>query len=722
MVVAITKHNVKWLSPSPVWGRFREFKDQADRDLFAQPNILRFNNDNFMDELLSAMTYYPDKLSEWKARKETWRQPMATPKTAAKLILNEPLSDLNKTQKRQIEKRIQEQTVSTQNTSEPESSHQLPPLEAEPLKLYQPAQQRYYLVSASLVCQKRGLPDRIVDVGRQEQVSFLLRRLSLKKVADLPLNNETQDSEKTLLEFLADEKNVKNCDEYALVQTENGVQWKNFTDSNYSVNQAMPDEERLPMFTIGFSDLDNRNRRLLAGLIPVAKREAYINAAESITASLQPGQSIDNANKEKLLEQKKAALKSLFEMEVAGPWKAMIEQVYIERGQRGDTNKTDINALFDDAGPDPVTGVERFREVIKTSREQIQTISWYVLVDFAKFLHDYIHNVWEKLNDDQFDLTEDNEILLYQTIKGITLSDNLRGALIENGSYGSTDVKDDMAQALSAVIKTDELVDDLEKIDLTYDRENLPSYAVDDPRWPEFLFPLADPVVAGPLPDLNLPNESTAVGDEDISLAILDKFSERVINTISVAPGEAPEVISFTPPPVDSTLNSREAVFVIRCIYEQPNCGPFNPAVLSAPTEPFQMASFFDSDAPGRPIQIPMPIDISPAGLRKFNKNTTFMISDMLCGKLNSIRKLTFGDLVLSVLPWPFHKDLPEPTGPASCGGSNPFGMFCSLSIPIVTICAFVLLIIMVALFDLFFRWIPLLFVCLPIPGFKGKK
>ena len=29
---------------------------------------------------------------------------------------------------------------------------------------------------------------------------------------------------------------------------------------------------------------------------------------------------------------------------------------------------------------------------------------------------------------------------------------------------------------------------------------------------------------------------------------------------------------------------------------------------------------------------------------------------------------------------------------------------------------------IVVALFDLFFRWIPYLFVCLPIPGLKGKK
>jgi hypothetical protein len=48
--------------------------------------------------------------------------------------------------------------------------------------------------------------------------------------------------------------------------------------------------------------------------------------------------------------------------------------------------------------------------------------------------------------------------------------------------------------------------------------------------------------------------------------------------------------------------------------------------------------------------------------------------------------------------------------------------MFCSLSIPIVTICALILLIIIVSLFDLFFRWLPYLFLCLPIPGFKGKR
>ncbi|MCK7496569.1 MAG: hypothetical protein MZW92_40885 [Comamonadaceae bacterium] len=47
--------------------------------------------------------------------------------------------------------------------------------------------------------------------------------------------------------------------------------------------------------------------------------------------------------------------------------------------------------------------------------------------------------------------------------------------------------------------------------------------------------------------------------------------------------------------------------------------------------------------------------------------------------------------------------------------------MFCPLPIPIVTLCALILQIIMVSLFDLFFRWLPFLFLCLADPGSQGS-
>jgi hypothetical protein len=163
--------------------------------------------------------------------------------------------------------------------------------------------------------------------------------------------------------------------------------------------------------------------------------------------------------------------------------------------------------------------------------------------------------------------------------------------------------------------------------------------------------------------------------------------------------------------------------FVIRYVYVRRDCGPLHPPVLSAPSEPFQLASFYDADAPARPIRISLPLDVSPAGLRKFNRNTAFVMSDMLCGQVQRAKGLGFVDLVLSVLPWPFHKPLDVGAGgPCQNSGGLNIGMICSLSIPIITICALILLMIIVSLLDIIFRWMPYFVMCFPIPGLKGKK
>ena len=162
--------------------------------------------------------------------------------------------------------------------------------------------------------------------------------------------------------------------------------------------------------------------------------------------------------------------------------------------------------------------------------------------------------------------------------------------------------------------------------------------------------------------------------------------------------------------------------FVIRCVYLNEDCGPLHPTVLSAPSQRFELASFFDPDAPARPIRISLPLDTTAAGLRKYNKNTAFLISDVLCGQIQRAKGLGLGDLVRSVLPWPLHKDLD--TGGGSCRDANGLniGMICSLSIPIITICALILLIIIVSLLDFIFRWLPYFILCFPVPGLSGKS
>jgi hypothetical protein len=164
--------------------------------------------------------------------------------------------------------------------------------------------------------------------------------------------------------------------------------------------------------------------------------------------------------------------------------------------------------------------------------------------------------------------------------------------------------------------------------------------------------------------------------------------------------------------------------FVARHVYFNRDCGPLHPPALSEPTQRFQLASFFDTDAPARPIRVSLPLDTTPAGFRKHQKNTAFVISDALCGQIQRAKGLGLGDLVRSVLPWPLHKDLDLGDGGACSNGSGTLniGMICSLSIPIITICALILLMIIVSLLDFIFRWLPYFIICFPVPGLKGKQ
>src|SRR5207247_10480141 len=124
---------------------------------------------------------------------------------------------------------------------------------------------------------------------------------------------------------------------------------------------------------------------------------------------------------------------------------------------------------------------------------------------------------------------------------------------------------------------------------------------------------------------------------------------------------------------------SEEARFVVRFVYMRTDCGPLHPPQLSAPTQWFQLANFFDADAPARPIRITLPMDTSPAGLRKFNKNTAFVLSDMLCGQVQRAKGLGLIDLIRAVLPSPLHKDLDVGSGGSCDTGSVSAGTLCSL-------------------------------------------
>lgn len=686
------KDIAQWTAPSPLWGAAANDTNDPARTVFRQPAILRYASDSFMEEFMAQLESDPTKLVEYLAQPETWRGPQKTPPPLPRLTgFNLRLDGL----RRAAESRALGSALPIASVTQALAQTKQKRVENQ-LKLYQPAHQRFYLVAASCVCRVAGLPDKAIDTGRDERATFVLRRLIEKQA-----NPKNPDA-------------LKEFDEYAFVVTPQGNVWK-----KVKVEQGVPvgfveGEEQLPLFTVNFADGDGRRRRVLSGMIPVGKREAYMGAP----LSSGNGSGASNGNG----ATKKTARKILFRTQVTEPWKSLIRLAQNTSKTMGEGTTAATSGDADDQAAAAVAT----KELVNSTRDQIQTISWLILLDIADYLRQYLPDVWTAIKDGTSPgtLTQSQKDLL-EALRKTTISPSLKSALVTGQSvYSSSDVASDMRDALQKMIKFDgEKPTDkrnLEQVAGSYDRSN-PA-----PLWPSFLFPLADPgagVVAPQipiLPGVTLPKDEDEIA-EGAAQDNIDKLVGYVVKALSVD-STAPE----PPPPLAATrpFVERQGLFAIRCVYERPRCGPLEPPVVSDPTTPFQLAGFFDPDAPARPIRIALPIDTSPAGLRKHDKNTAFMISDVLCGQIGRFKSLSLGDLVLSVLPWPFHKDLnmSAPDQGACTSGGVEFGMICSLSIPIITICALILLMVIVFLFDLIFKWIPFFIMCFPLPRFKAKE
>jgi len=188
---------------------------------------------------------------------------------------------------------------------------------------------------------------------------------------------------------------------------------------------------------------------------------------------------------------------------------------------------------------------------------------------------------------------------------------------------------------------------------------------------------------------------------QNSALPLMNKNSAdvRTIQTL-VAPALTTPISDSPPriPAKDPVSPVGNVWFVARCLYKRPQCGPNSRVLLSDPTEPFQLASIFDPDAPARMSQVALPLDTTPAGLRKHDKSVAFMVSDELSkqmARIKGLKELTEGDV-----------------GGPGIG----IGFICSLSIPIITLCAFIVLMIFIVLLNIIFWWMPFFKICFPIP------
>ena len=117
---------------------------------------------------------------------------------------------------------------------------------------------------------------------------------------------------------------------------------------------------------------------------------------------------------------------------------------------------------------------------------------------------------------------------------------------------------------------------------------------------------------------------------------------------------------------------------------------------------PFVIAPWYEGGG-APPVQVPLPDPSDREMLKKLMPNIAFTVPA-------SLQNLLGGDPL----------DLMEGKKPADSGLK--LGWICSFNIPIITICAFIVLNIFLSLFDLFFRWMMFIKICIPFPKKGGGE
>lgn len=686
------QHRIAWQPPRPLWRGTTPFA--------RAPQILRFATDDFMDQIIATLEEDPAALSRFVARPETWRTPAAdveSPDLIQRVPLPAPVAQAKR-----------RRLIALSRPAAPPP----PPPADKPLKLYQPAQMRHYLVAGSLTCAIPGLPEHIL-AGSQECVGFVIRRL-------LP-NSASSSGDQTLVEF-------------AFVKEAEDARWQRVVAVGAKPDVLAPGEESLPLFRLPHRDEAGRARGVWAGVIPVGRREDYLGKTVDRTAvPLAAGQqaALRPAARPAPAASKVARLMKL-KMEVAEPWKALI---------RAAAKASDELSTATTPGD-----ANQQRERLFDLNVQFQMQSWLILLDFADWLESYLPRVWSAVQAGSSAGLAGNELAVFQRLQSASSSNLVEE--IRNPKNLPTDTTNlkPMAASLAAALKQIRGAGVREKLEAKTTHYARKSATDPEAGWPDFHFLLAgvdsannatgafvgsiatlpDTAVEGDVEQVATPPAAPAKRPPVPDIAeSLDRFTALIGRALEARPELDVQPVPFALKLRNSIMATAgdEGLFAIRFVYLNRDCGPLHPPTLSEPTERFRMASFFDPEAPVRPIRITLPMDTSPAGLRKHGRGTAFVLSDMLCGQVQRAKGLGFIDLVRQVLPFPLHKDIDIGDG-GSCKGNGgaEIGMICSLSIPIITLCALILLIIIVTLLDFIFRWLPWFILCLPIPGLKGKQ
>jgi hypothetical protein len=128
----------------------------------------------------------------------------------------------------------------------------------------------------------------------------------------------------------------------------------------------------------------------------------------------------------------------------------------------------------------------------------------------------------------------------------------------------------------------------------------------------------------------------------------------------------------------------------------KPECGCPARTIWSDYSEPFTIAPWYES-AGAAPVQVALPDATDRNLLKSLKPNVAFVVppalNNLLGGKADDLAK-----------------------GQGEASPTPDLQWICAFSIPIITICAFIVLNIFLSLFDLIFRWLLFIKICLPFP------
>lgn len=147
----------------------------------------------------------------------------------------------------------------------------------------------------------------------------------------------------------------------------------------------------------------------------------------------------------------------------------------------------------------------------------------------------------------------------------------------------------------------------------------------------------------------------------------------------------------------DSSRLYRLRVF-FRVKSENPDCPP--QLVWSQFSDPFRIAAWYESS--GRAVPpVPLPDPTDRNFMKNAKPNASFAVPASL---MNATQGASLVDLALG-------------KAPSGGGGGANLNWICGFSIPLITICAFVVLNIFLTLLNIVFFWLPFIKICIPFPS-----